>query len=215
MNWLSRFLPGSGPGLDPDQQASLDLAQGPLLRVVLFDLGEDRPARLFLVIHHLAVDGATQLGPVRLEATGYARWLDDLVARAEVKHHYCLNFHSRGAPDEVAAYYESVDRSMTTINAALWTLFMDCVCLQLLPPCPTDPGDDRLTLACMRVQGGRIIEICNFERKQLITIPALLWWLSALPLGPVVSAALERARREQGGKICLFQHQGYLYAPED
>jgi two-component system cell cycle response regulator len=28
-------------------------------------------------------------------------------------------------------------------------------------------------------------------------------------------AALERARREQGGKICLFQHQGYLYAPED
>mgnify|MGYP002133647150 FL=1 len=96
------------------------------------------------------------------------------------------------APDEVAAYYESVDRSMTTINAALWTLFMDCVCLQLLPPCPTDPGDDRLTLACMRVQGGRIIEICNFERKQLITIPALLWWLSALPLGPVVSAALER-----------------------
>lgn len=26
MNWLSRFLPGSGPGLSPDQQASLDLA---------------------------------------------------------------------------------------------------------------------------------------------------------------------------------------------
>ena len=26
MNWLSRFLPGSGPGLTPEQQASLDLA---------------------------------------------------------------------------------------------------------------------------------------------------------------------------------------------
>jgi DNA polymerase-3 subunit epsilon len=26
MNWLSRFLPGSGPGLSPEQQASLDLA---------------------------------------------------------------------------------------------------------------------------------------------------------------------------------------------
>ena len=26
MNWLSRFLPGSGPGLNPEQQASLDLA---------------------------------------------------------------------------------------------------------------------------------------------------------------------------------------------
>lgn len=31
----------------------------------------------------------------------------------------------------------------------------------------------------------------------------------------LVQAALDRARREQGGKICLFQHQGYLYAPDD
>jgi DNA-binding response OmpR family regulator len=28
-------------------------------------------------------------------------------------------------------------------------------------------------------------------------------------------AALERARSDGGGKICLFQHQGYMYAPED
>ncbi len=28
-------------------------------------------------------------------------------------------------------------------------------------------------------------------------------------------AALERARCDGGGKICLFQHQGYMYAPED
>lgn len=30
----------------------------------------------------------------------------------------------------------------------------------------------------------------------------------------LVEAALGRARGEGGGKICLFQHQGYLYAPE-
>ncbi len=30
----------------------------------------------------------------------------------------------------------------------------------------------------------------------------------------LVAAALERARNEGGGQICLFQHQGYLYAPE-
>ena len=28
MNWLSRFLPGSGPGLSPEQQAGLDLVAG-------------------------------------------------------------------------------------------------------------------------------------------------------------------------------------------
>jgi amino acid adenylation domain-containing protein/non-ribosomal peptide synthase protein (TIGR01720 family) len=40
-------------------QASLDLAVGPLLRVVLFDLGPARPSRLLFVIHHLAVDGVS------------------------------------------------------------------------------------------------------------------------------------------------------------
>jgi two-component system, cell cycle response regulator len=28
-------------------------------------------------------------------------------------------------------------------------------------------------------------------------------------------AALERARADGGGRICLYQHQGYIYAPED
>ena len=28
MNWLSRFLPGGGPGLSPEQQAGLDLVAG-------------------------------------------------------------------------------------------------------------------------------------------------------------------------------------------
>ncbi|TYC70822.1 non-ribosomal peptide synthetase, partial [Streptomyces sp. CB01881] len=40
-------------------QASLDLAAGWLLRAVFFDLGQDRPGRLLLVIHHLAVDGVS------------------------------------------------------------------------------------------------------------------------------------------------------------
>ncbi|NJO56240.1 MAG: hypothetical protein HC834_07720 [Rhodospirillales bacterium] len=38
-------------------QAGLNLSDGPLLRVAYFDLGPDRPGRLLLVIHHLAVDG--------------------------------------------------------------------------------------------------------------------------------------------------------------
>jgi fengycin family lipopeptide synthetase B len=37
-------------------QASLDLTGGPLLRVALFELGLSQPARLLLVIHHLAID---------------------------------------------------------------------------------------------------------------------------------------------------------------
>ncbi len=38
-------------------QASLNLAEGPLIRVALFDFGDNQPDRLLIVIHHLAVDG--------------------------------------------------------------------------------------------------------------------------------------------------------------
>jgi non-ribosomal peptide synthase protein (TIGR01720 family) len=40
-------------------QTSINLAEGPLLRVVLFDCGANRPSRLLIVIHHLAVDGVS------------------------------------------------------------------------------------------------------------------------------------------------------------
>ena len=40
-------------------QASLDLQKGPLLRVILFTLGNGQAARLLVVIHHLAVDGVS------------------------------------------------------------------------------------------------------------------------------------------------------------
>jgi amino acid adenylation domain-containing protein/non-ribosomal peptide synthase protein (TIGR01720 family) len=41
------------------QQSSLDLSAGPLLRVCYYDLGEDTPARLLIIIHHLGVDGVS------------------------------------------------------------------------------------------------------------------------------------------------------------
>ncbi len=37
-------------------QASLDLARGPLARALFFDRGAEKPARLLLLVHHLAVD---------------------------------------------------------------------------------------------------------------------------------------------------------------
>ncbi len=40
-------------------QASLDLTDGPLLRVAYFDLGLSRPGRLLFVVHHLVVDGVS------------------------------------------------------------------------------------------------------------------------------------------------------------
>ena len=43
--------------IQADLQSTLNLETGDLLRAVYFNLGNDRPGRLLLLIHHLAVDG--------------------------------------------------------------------------------------------------------------------------------------------------------------
>jgi amino acid adenylation domain-containing protein/non-ribosomal peptide synthase protein (TIGR01720 family) len=58
---LSR-VPGAAERIGPvaeQVQSSLDLERGPLLRVVLFQLGGGERDRLLVVIHHLAVDGVS------------------------------------------------------------------------------------------------------------------------------------------------------------
>ena len=40
-------------------QASLSLEEGPLVRVAYFNLGQERPGYLLMVVHHLAVDGVS------------------------------------------------------------------------------------------------------------------------------------------------------------
>ncbi|HEY9873911.1 MAG TPA: amino acid adenylation domain-containing protein, partial [Candidatus Obscuribacterales bacterium] len=42
-----------------EAQASLNLSQGSIIRVVLFDLGAKQPSHLLIAIHHLAVDGVS------------------------------------------------------------------------------------------------------------------------------------------------------------
>jgi amino acid adenylation domain-containing protein/non-ribosomal peptide synthase protein (TIGR01720 family) len=46
-------------GAAADLQASLDISRGPIIRVALFHLGERRPGRLLIIIHHMAVDGVS------------------------------------------------------------------------------------------------------------------------------------------------------------
>ncbi|HEY0735768.1 MAG TPA: amino acid adenylation domain-containing protein [Herpetosiphonaceae bacterium] len=82
-------------------QASLDLASGPLLRVVHLGLGTDQPGRLLLIIHHLAIDAVSwrilledlqsiydQLGngdvvQVPPKTTSFQHWAEQLTAFAQ------------------------------------------------------------------------------------------------------------------------------------
>ncbi len=103
-------------------QASLNLTDGPIMRVVLFKLGRSGPDRLFLVIHHLAVDGISwrilledmknaceqgsrgetiQLPP---KTTSFPDWAERLIAYAESPTvNQELDYWQAQSPSEVTA----------------------------------------------------------------------------------------------------------------
>ena len=63
---------------------------------------------------------------------------------------------------------------------ALITIFLEllreCLCMAFLPPC--DPCDDmEVELACIRVQGCEVVEICNLSRRFVLSPAALRYWL--------------------------------------
>jgi amino acid adenylation domain-containing protein/non-ribosomal peptide synthase protein (TIGR01720 family) len=101
-----------------DQQRSLDLSTGPLIRVVYFVLGTDHPGRLLIVIHHLAVDGvswrilledlqsayrqrergqSTQLPHKTTSFQAWARCLADFAQSPELKQEASFWLHTAGA----------------------------------------------------------------------------------------------------------------------
>jgi amino acid adenylation domain-containing protein/non-ribosomal peptide synthase protein (TIGR01720 family) len=82
-------------------QSSLSLEEGPLMRVVFFEMGASKPSRLLIIIHHLIVDGVSwrllledlqrgyeqlsrgaqmQLAP---KTTSFKRWAEALVEYAQ------------------------------------------------------------------------------------------------------------------------------------
>ncbi|MFO1207106.1 MAG: DUF6519 domain-containing protein, partial [Burkholderiales bacterium] len=85
---------------------------------------------------------------------------------------------------------------MTVLNEILRRLLQrlkDCVCEHLLVDCPTCDERDRLILACVDIRAGRVYHICNFHRREVVTFPKLFYWLSAVPVIPLVTNLIEVA----------------------
>ena len=91
------------------------------------------------------------------------------------------------APDNSDDYIDKLQAIVDTLGQIIRAAAFDCMCMALVPSCPPEPCDDRVILACVTVQGDKIINICHFgARRQVFTFPVLYYWLSAFGFDKVL-----------------------------
>ncbi len=88
--------------------------------------------------------------------------------------------------DVIAAFYQ--------LLSGLLQYLKDCFCNHLLIQCPEcDLEEDKVYLGCLSLRNGEVYNICNFtKRKYVKTFTSFSYWLSLIPIGPLVSWAIER-----------------------
>jgi len=98
-------------------------------------------------------------------------------------------------------YLAAVQGSISLSMQALFEALRECICHNLLPPCPPDPGDDRLILACLTIKDGEITDICNFGCRQFAGgFPSFFYWLSLVPIVPLIKAFVDALCCRTGSK---------------
>jgi hypothetical protein len=93
---------------------------------------------------------------------------------------------------DLVEYRAKVLEAFVRLFGGLLQYLKDCLCDLLLVKPPTCAGDEKLYLACVQIKNGSIYKICNFsKRKYVKSFPTVEYWLSALPVIPLVGKAVE------------------------
>lgn len=94
---------------------------------------------------------------------------------------------------ELVEYRSEVIKAFVHLVGGVLQYLKDCFCHHLLISCPKDE-EKPLYLACVEVRDNRVYRICNFsKRKYVKTFPAVDYWMSVIPVAPLVQRAVEWA----------------------
>lgn len=100
----------------------------------------------------------------------------------------------RGGDESAEAYVARMRLVVQQLLVLVVAYARDCVCDALLPPCPPDPCDDRIILACVTVKDGKVTDICNMAcRRYAGSFVSRQYWF---PIGPALAWA--------AGILCCF-----------
>jgi len=74
-------------------------------------------------------------------------------------------------------YEQQAKEALGKMALLMIKLVNDCICEALLVPCPECNEEEGVILACFTLKDNKIEKICNLSRKQLVTGPALQYWI--------------------------------------
>ena len=78
-----------------------------------------------------------------------------------------------------------LDEARKKLVLAYLRLVRDCICRAVLPPC-TPCDDTGVLLACIEMADCEVIDICNLERKFVLTAPNFRYWFPVNLFGDLV-----------------------------
>jgi hypothetical protein len=212
--WFNNVLQGAGKGTEPPsktvdlgENTTIRLARAPLPTTnkdVIVSLEDScRLAKLTVAGEILTL---SRYAPVEVHPTSLA-FADN------APNLYVLNSTSNTIstiPADMAeftdyadleTYRQSANQAFADLAMAVLQNLKDCFCNLLLPACPTCDDESEegrgVALACITVKNGSVEKICNLEKRQIVkTFPTMGYWLSLLPVVPLVKILFE--------KLCCF-----------
>src|SRR5262249_567256 len=184
--------------VDLGENTGIRLAHNPVTNFMMVTFEDSY--RVGLITPNFTLD-PTFRQPVQISPRG-------IVYAPQTQRVYVLNYVSntitsipaaRLQPSQQLPLQDLVDYRTAVINAfvdllsGLLQYLKDCFCDHLLVDCPTCDEDDKLYLACITIRNGQVQQICNFShRKYVHTFPTWEYWLSLVPILPMLRFAIEK-----------------------
>ena len=97
--------------------------------------------------------------------------------------------------DALQTYRTQVIAAYKTLLLTLLQSLKDSFCNLLLlgPPACNQAQGAGVSLGCITIKGGSVVKICDLEgRKYVKTFPGMGYWLSMIPIVPLISTWVER-----------------------
>ncbi len=92
----------------------------------------------------------------------------------------------------LVTYRAGVLNALADLFGGLLQYLKDCFCDHLLVDCPTCDAGDKIYLACVSIKNNKVFKVCNFShRKYVHTFPTWEYWLSIVPVLPLIRKAVE------------------------